>query len=327
MKKITLLLLLIGTSLLGLFLTACDRQSGPSVEEARVELGKTLYFDHRLSSTGEISCNSCHNVMTSGTDNKPVSEGVHGQKGGRNSPTVFNAAFWSAQFWDGRADTLEAQAKGPLTNPIEMGMADHDAVVAVLKDIQGYLGLFESAFPEDNDPITIDNVATAIADYERTLTTLNSPWDKYQAGDKTAISEQAIRGHQAFVSSGCISCHSGPHFAGPDLPKGTAFLMKFPTYPSDYDQKYNLLADKGKFEETKNAGDKHMWRVQSLRNVAITEPYFHNGSVEQLDEAVRVMAKTQLNTTLSDDDVQDIVAFLETLTGEVAVQTKPELPQ
>lgn len=308
-----------------MFFSACSKKVDP--EQAKVDLGRTLYFDTRLSATGEISCNSCHDVMKTGTDNKPVSEGINGLKGTRNSPTVFNATFLSAQFWDGRAATLEEQAKGPLINPVEMGMKDHDAVVAVVKSIKGYQAMFENAFPDEKGAITIDTIAEAIADYERTLTSLNSPYDRYKQGDASAISELAKKGEQTFLMAGCISCHSGNNFAGPDLPKGQAFLMKFPLYPSKYDKQYDLLADKGKFEETKQEHDKHMWRVSPLRHVADTAPYFHNGKVETLEEAVRVMGTTQLNRTLTDTEVSEIVAFLKTLSGTVPKQTEPVMPQ
>lgn len=307
---------------LTLILSSCAK--APTPEEVRVELGKKLYFDTRLSSTGTISCNSCHNVMTNGTDDKQVSEGVNGLKGTRNAPTVFNATHLSSQFWDGRAATLEEQAKGPMINPVEMGMKDHDAVVAVIKNSVGYKSLFDKAFPDKEESITIDTIATAIADYERTLVT-TSPFDAFKAGNQSAISEEAKRGYKVFQAVGCISCHSGDHFAGP-LPVGTPFLMKFPLFPSSYDDTYDLLSDKGKFEDTKNDVDKHLWRVSSLREVATTAPYFHNGRVTTLEEAVRVMGKSQLNKDLTDAEVNDIVAFLKTLSGTIPAQEAPELP-
>jgi cytochrome c peroxidase len=300
--------------------------------EAKIELGKTLYFDPRLSSTGTVSCNSCHNVMAGGDDSRPVSVGVEGQKGGRSAPTVWNSAFLSVQFWDGRAPTLEAQAKGPVTNPIEMGMKDWDTVMARLKSIPGYASMFETAFRGENrgeNPMTADNTAKAIAAYERTLITPNSPYDRYVKGDNTAnaLTEQQVSGMNTFAESGCIACHSGANFSGPTLPVGVGWFMKFPTMPgSEYDKKYRLMEDGGRFEVTKKETDKQMWRVPTLRNIALTAPYFHNGAVKSLDEAVRVMAKTQLNKDLSDEQVQDIVAFLNGLTGEISEQTMPRLP-
>ena len=291
----------------------------------KVELGKQLYFDPRLSIDGTVSCNSCHNVMSSGTDNRPTSVGINGLRGGRNAPTVWNAAYLSAQFWDGRAATLEDQAKGPPLNPIEMGMPSEEAVEKRLQAIPGYVKQFSSVFG-GNDTVTYNNMAKAIAAFERTLITIDSPVDRYVDGDKTALSKQAIRGMKLFTETGCNACHSGANYAGPALPTGQGFYQKFPTFPSKYDQKYKLAEDKGRFEVTNDKADMNMWRVPTLRNVAVTAPYFHNGSVATLHEAVRVMAKTQLNKELNNDDVDAIVAFLNGLTGEFPEITLPRLP-
>jgi len=292
----------------------------------KIELGKMLYFDPRLSSTGTISCFSCHNLAEGGDDHRPTSVGVHGQTGGRNAPTVWNAAFLSVQFWDGRAPTLEEQAKGPPANPIEMGMADLDTLVRRIESIPGYRPYFEAAFGED-DPITVDNIARAIAAYERTLITPDSPYDRYVKGDASALTEQQVRGMSTFHEVGCTTCHQGPMFAGPELPMGSGFFMKFPLQAdSPYVEKYGLMQDKGRFEATGNPADEHMWRVPSLRNLVYTAPYMHNGAVPTLDEAVRVMASTQLDRTLSEEQVADIVAFLESLSGQFPEQTLPQLP-
>ena len=293
---------------------------------AKVELGKVLYFDPRFSSTGTVSCFSCHNVMEGGDDHRPTSIGVHGQVGGRNAPTVWNAAFLSAQFWDGRAAALEDQAKGPPVNPIEMGMKDLSAVMGRIRRIPGYRPLFERAFGP-GDVVTIENAAKAIAAYERTLITPGSAFDRYVGGEAGALTAQQIRGMNAFQAAGCASCHQGPNLAGPALPVGSGFFMKFPTFPdSPYVAKYDLTRDQGRFENTKNPADRGLWRVPPLRNLVYTAPYLHNGSVKTLDEAVRVMASTQLNRTLPDQDVADIVAFLESLTGPFPSQTMPRLP-
>lgn len=294
--------------------------------EAKVELGKMLFFDTRFSSTGTISCFSCHNVMEGGDDHRPTSIGVHGQVGGRNAPTVWNAAFHSAQFWDGRAPSLEEQAKGPPINAVEMGMKDLEATIGRVRKIPGYQPYFEAAFGK-GDVVTMDNAAKAIAAYERTLITPNSPYDRYVKGDKKAMTEQQVRGMETFAKTGCTACHSGPAFSGPVLPNGQGFLMKFPTFPgSVYDNQYRLLADQGRADVTKKEEDKHLFRVQTLRNLAYTAPYFHNGSTTSLDEAVRVMAKTQLNKDLTKEEVDDIVAFLDALNGEFPTQTMPRLP-
>jgi cytochrome c peroxidase len=294
---------------------------------AKIELGKQLYFDARLSRTGTVSCNSCHNVMGGGVDGTPTSAGIEGKLGGRNSPTVWNAAFLSVQFWDGRAKDLEEQAKGPLVNPIEMGMPDHEFVIASrVKKIPGYVSQFKAVFGGEQ-PVTINNLAKAIAAYERTLITPNAPYDRFLRGNKKALSPSAKRGMELVKTVGCQTCHSGPLFAGPPLPIGTGFYQKFPAFEdNEYVAKYDFKSDAGRYEATKSDADRHMWRVPTWRNIAVTAPYFHNGKVATLPEAVRVMAKTQLNKELKSDEVTDIVAFLESLTGEFPKQTMPRLP-
>lgn len=302
-------------------------QTVPGFENnpAKVSLGQKLYFDPRLSADNSVSCNSCHNAMGNGTDNLQFSKGIKGQFGGRNAPTVLNSAFMSVQFWDGRAASLEDQAKGPMVNPVEMGMKDHAAVVEKLKKIPGYVSEFEKVFGKEG--LTIDHVANAIAMYERTLVTPNSPVDRYLAGDKKALTPLAIRGMDLIQSVGCTACHSGPNYAGPVLPIGTGFYQKFPLIPDPkLEKKYGFEKDLGRFEVTKNEADKHMFRVQTWRNVSLTGPYFHNGSVKTLDEAVRIMAKTQLNKTLKKEEVTAIVAFLKGLEGELPKQKAPVLP-
>ena len=293
---------------------------------AKVELGKMLYLDPRLSSSGTVSCNSCHNVMAGGEDNRGGSVGVKGQVGGRSAPTVWNSAFNSVQFWDGRAASLEAQAKGPVTNPIEMGMKSWDDVVARLKEIPGYRQGFAAAFGSA-DAINVDNAAKAIAAYERTLITPNSPYDQHVNGKTGVLTEQQVRGMNTFAEVGCVSCHSGPAFNGPTQAEGTGFFMKFPTFPdAALEAKYGFEKDIGRAEVTKNEADKHFYKVPTLRNIALTAPYFHNGKVMDLPTAVQVMGKTQLNKDLSEQQVNDIVAFLNALTGEFPSQAMPHLP-
>ncbi|HEY2774888.1 MAG TPA: cytochrome-c peroxidase [Candidatus Binatia bacterium] len=292
---------------------------------AKVELGKKLFFDPRVSVDGTVSCNSCHNVMEAGVDDRPQSGGVRGQRGARSSPTVYNAAFLSVQFWDGRAPSLEEQAKGPIVNPVEMGMKDHAAVTGRIAAIPAYFSEFESVFGKDG--LTIDNFARAIAAYERTLITPDSAYDRYARGDESALSEQQKRGMQTVLATGCTACHSGVDFAGPPLPPGQGFYQKVPLIPgSQYETKYDLTSDIGREQATKNPADHNMWRVPSWRNIALTAPYFHNGSVATLDEAVRVMAKIQLGKDLDEQQVADIVSFLESLTGKFPEQTMPRLP-
>ncbi len=291
----------------------------------KVELGKQLFFDPRLSFDGTISCNSCHNIMSSGTDNRATSSGISGRRGVRSAPTIWNAAFLTALSWDGRAATLEEQAKEPPLDPLQMGMPSEAAVVERLNAIPAYVAQFKTAFG-DKDAVSYDNMAKAIAAFERTLITPNSPHDRFLAGEKTAMSEQALRGKKVFEQSGCNTCHSGTNFAGPSLPIGQGFYQRFPSYSSEYNKKYDLSSDKGRYEVTKVKKDMNRWRVPSLRNVALTAPYFHNGSASTLDEAVRVMAKTQLNLKLSEQRVSDIVAFLESLNGELPKINMPRLP-
>lgn len=295
------------------------------ITAAKVALGSKLFMDPRLSATGTVSCNSCHNVMAGGDDNRPVAMGILGKTGGRSAPTVWNSAFNATQFWDGRAATLEDQAKGPVVANVEMGMHSLDEVVARLTQIPGYQAEFKQVFG-GAQPITADNMAKAIAAYERTLITPNSPYDRYVKGEKKALSAQQQRGMQKFAELGCASCHSGPVFNGQNG-AGTGAFMKFPTMAdSDYVTKYKLTADAGRYNVTKREEDRNTWKVPTLRNVALTAPYFHNGAVASLDEAVRVMARTQLGTTLNDADTTDITAFLDALTGEFPAQKMPRLP-
>ena len=293
---------------------------------AKVELGKMLYHDPRLSANGTLSCNSCHNVMAGGEDNRPNSIGVKDQRGGRSAPTVWNSAFSSVQFWDGRAASLEAQAKGPVTNPIEMGMKSWDDVVARLKAMPGYQQAFAAAFG-GADAISADNAAKAIAAYERTLITPNSAYDKYVGGDKSALTEQQVRGMNTFAEVGCVSCHSGPAFNGPTLPQRTGFYQKFPMFTNGVlEAQYDFSTDLGRAAETKQDADKGMFKVPTLRNIALTAPYFHNGKVGSLEGAIKIMGKTQLNKDLGDAQVADIAAFLNALTGEFPKIEIPRLP-
>ena len=285
---------------------------------AKVELGKMLYHDPRMSSTGTVACAACHNPMLGGEDNRPNSMGVNAQTGGRSAPTVWNAAFNAVQFWDGRAKSLEDQAAGPVTNPIEMGMKSWDDVVARIKSIKGYEKPFAEAF---NGQISKDTITKAIAAYERTLITPNSPYDKYVKGDKSALSEQQVRGMNKFAELGCGGCHNGSAFNGP----GT--FQKFPTFSNGVlNAQYHFNKDLGVAEVSKKAEDEHFFKVPTLRNIAYTAPYFHNGSVKTLDEAVKIMAKLQLNKDLAKQEIDDIVGFLKGLSGEFPKQTMPLLP-
>lgn len=313
------------------FLVSCDfdakKPHAPSTEltwrpsDALEELGYQLYFEKRFSNDNSISCNTCHNILNraNGAQETAVSTGINGLKGGRNSPTVWNAKFLSVQFWDGRAKDLAEQAKGPIVNQVEMGMKNHDLAIRKIEAIPKYKELFSKAFPDQKYPITIDNVVVAIATFEKTLESLESPYDK------KGMSEIAQKGYQEFQTLGCVACHSGPHFAGPELPIGTGFYMKFPTFLNkDLEDKYGFSKDLGRYEVTKNAADKNMWRVPTLRNVAVTAPYFHNGTVSDLQTAIKVMGKLQLDKDLTEDQVESISAFLNSLTGKKKLIVEPQ---
>lgn len=291
------------------------------VTPEKVALGKTLYYDNRLSMHNTQSCNTCHNLATFGVDNKPTSIGDLGKNGGRNSPTTLNAALHFQQFWDGRMKDVEEQAGGPMMNPVEMNMPSEKEVIARLSKSEGYKKLFAAAYPADKDPITFVNIRHAIAAFERTLIT-PSKFDKYLAGDATALNEQEVKGLSTFMEAGCTSCHSG------SLAGGTMF-QKFPLIGTDYKTLTGSVNDdKGKMEVTKLEADKYMFKVASLRNIAETSPYFHDGSVQDLSKAVDIMAKLQLGKDLTPEQNADISVFLKTLTGEVPADAKqfPVMP-
>lgn len=273
-------------------------------------LGRKLYFETALSASNTISCNSCHMLDKFGVDNLPTSPGHDGRNGTRNSPTVYNAWFHVAQFWDGRASDLTEQAKGPILNPIEMGLPNEAAAVKKIKEIKDYAALFAAAYPDTKDPITYQNIADAIAAYEKCLST-PSPFDRYMSGDRSALTAEQQAGMLTFINSGCITCHIGPGIGG-------SMFQKFGLINGPYwEFTKSTLQDKGKAEVTKNQADEYFFKVPSLRNITKTAPYFHDGSVQDLSEAVKIMAKTQLGKDLSDEETKSIIAFLESLTGEL----------
>jgi cytochrome c peroxidase len=281
---------------------------------AKVELGRILYYEPRLSKNHDVSCNTCHLLDRHGVDGKPTSTGHAGQRGGRNAPTVYNAALHIAQFWDGRAADVEEQAKGPVLNPIEMAMPSEEVVVAVLDSIPGYAPLFAAAFPGDENPITYDNMARAIGAFERKLLT-PSPFDAFIAGDDSALSDEQLAGLDAFVSAGCIACHQGAGVGG-GLYQKLGVIKPYPT------------EDPGRAKITGNEADRQVFKVPSLRNIAETAPYLHDGSIPQLDGMIRIMAEYQLGIPIDDAQVSAIQAFLESLTGAVDAEliAMPELP-
>jgi cytochrome c peroxidase len=274
-----------------------------------------LYYDTRLSIDGSVSCNTCHPLAAYGVDHRPVSLGVKGQSGTRNAPTVFNAAGHVAQFWDGRAPTVEEQAKGPILNPVEMGMPSGDAVTERLRALAEYRAAFTAAFPGEADPVTYDNVGTAIGAFERRLVT-PSRWDAFLAGDTAALTPDEKRGLNTFATLGCTACHRGTYVGGERFEK-VGLVEPWP------DQ-----GDLGRYAVTHRRGDRHVFKVPSLRNIARTGPYFHDGQVATLEEAVRRMARYQLGRELSEREVISVVTWLTSLTGTISQEdiTPPELP-
>ena len=284
--------------------------------EEKVALGRMLYYDARLSKSQKISCNSCHVLTQYGVDNEPTSDGHKGQKGTRNSPTVYNAALHFVQFWDGRAPNVEEQAKGPVTNPVEMAMKSGKQVIAVLQSMPEYVEAFKKAFPDDKDPVTYDNMGKAIGAFERKLIT-PARWDKFLKGDQTALTAEEKTGFNTFVSSGCQMCHAGALLGGSMYQK--IGVMK--PWPE--------TSDPGRSKVTGDDADKLMFKVPSLRNVEKTGPYFHNGQTATLKEAISMMADHQLGKTLSDADIQSIATWMKSLTGVIPDDyiKQPELPK
>jgi cytochrome c peroxidase len=269
-----------------------------------IDLGRLLFYEERISISQEMSCNSCHFLDQYGVDGLQFSLGHDGQPVGRNSPTVYNAGLHIAQFWDGRAADLEAQALGPILDAGEMGMPDPEYVIAVLSSIPGYLPLFEAAFPGEDDPFTYDNVGQAIGAFERKLMTPDR-FDDLLNGDEDALTEQEKRGLALFVNIGCASCHYGPALGG----ERYAVMGQVEPYPH--------LNDEGRYAITGEEADMFVFKVPGLRNVAMTAPYMHDGSINTLAEMVEIMATYQLGRELTGAQIADIVVFLEALTGEL----------
>ncbi|MFZ2103381.1 MAG: cytochrome c peroxidase, partial [Oricola sp.] len=315
--------------------------SGNRTTPEKVELGRRLFEDVNLSADRTVSCASCHDVTGgAGDDGRPVAVGIGGRTGVRNVPTVYNAAFQSRLFWDGRAVSLEQQAAGPLVNPVEMGMASLDDVEARVRERPEYRALFDEAFG-DGKPITADRIVKAIAAYERTLVSNDAPYDRFVRGDEHVLTQGQKRGMALFQSLGCRRCHAGPNFSGASLFAPQASFQPFAVARTPRALARGLAEDKGRAGENAKIG---VFRVPSLRNVALTAPYFHNGSVSDLSEAVRIMAAAQLGvlvgdageppelevrwspgtgsletverTRIDDRDIADIVAFLRALSGD-----------
>jgi cytochrome c peroxidase len=290
---------------------------GNAATASKLELGKMLYFDPRLSASHAISCNSCHNVGLGGVDAEETSIGHNWQRGGRNAPTVFNAVFNTAQFWDGRAKDLEEQAGGPMLNPIEMA-SPKQHVAEQLAAIPGYVDAFKLAFPGEPSPVTLQNAQKAIAVFEATLITPNAPFDRYLKGDTGALTASQTQGLKLFVGNGCAACHNGINIGGGMYaPFGVVEKPGAELLPA---------ADKGRFMVTKTASDEYVFRVPTLRNIALTAPYFHTGRAWDLHQAVAVMGVSQLGAQLTADEIDKITSFLESLTGEQPTLSYPRLP-
>lgn len=268
-----------------------------NIDKAR--LGKALFHDPILSRDRSISCSSCHILSSGGDDNLPFSFGIEGKRGNINAPTVFNALYNYRQFWDGRAKNLIEQVKGPITNPVEMGNSV-DNLLKVMK-ISPYNHAFKKIY---KDGVTINNIAEVIVEFEKTLTTPNSPFDRYLRGEKDAISSVQKEGYELFKSKGCVSCHHGINIGG------------------NHFNKFGVVEDinqshLGRYNVTKNEQDRYFFKVPSLRNIALTAPYFHDGRTYELKEVVRIMAKHQLGRKMSEEEIEKIVAFLHSLNGEI----------
>lgn len=281
-------------------------------DPALVELGKKLYFDPRLSKSGFISCNSCHNLSMGGTDNLKTSIGHKWNKGPINAPTVLNSSMNLAQFWDGRAKDLQEQAGGPIANPGEMAFT-HELAVAELQTIPGYIEEFKKVF--GTDQIDIDKITKAIAAFEETLVTPGSRFDKWLAGDDTAITKEELEGYELFKSSGCTACHNGPAVGGNSYQKMGVVEPYRTSNPAE-----------GRQAVTGKDADRFNFKVPTLRNVELTYPYFHDGEAHTLSQAVEIMGQIQLGKKFSPEDNAKIVAFLKTLTGNQPSFTIPVLP-
>jgi cytochrome c peroxidase len=290
------------------------RQVGPitriepvtGLDPARVALGEKLFHEPRLSGNGALSCSGCHDLSRAGVDRLPLSFGISGQPTHVNTPTVFNAALNFRQFWDGRAISLEDQVEGPLLGPDEMG-SSCPSVLSILQADAAFAQRFKESY---RDGVTPANVKNALATFERSLSTPDAPFDRYLAGVTDSVGQEAVHGYELFTSYGCSSCHQGRSVGGN--------MFQRLGIGGDYstDRGHETEADLGRFNVTHDEADRYVFKVPSLRNVARTAPYFHDGTVTQLDEAVRLMARYQLVRDLDDADVRSLVAFLESLTGE-----------
>ena len=292
---------------------SADNPNNPVTAE-KVKLGKILYFDTRLSKDGTQSCNTCHDLNTFGVDNKATSPGDAGENGKENSPTVLNAALHTTQFWDGRAKDVEEQAGMPILNPVEMNIPTEQFLVDRLSKVEMYNSLFKGAFPEEAKPLTYLNIQKAIAAFERTLIT-PSKFDDYLKGNANALTVEEKQGLKTFMEVGCTTCHMGSLLGG-------NIFQKFGVYGNYWDMTGSQHVSEGRASITGNEAEKYMFKVPSLRNVAETHPYFHDGSVASLDEATKIIAKLNLNIDLSDEQIGELVTFMKALTADIPEDAK-----
>lgn len=290
---------------------------GKPVTPEKVHLGKMLFFEPRLSASALISCNTCHNLGLGGADYQEASVGHGWHRGKRNAPTVLNSVFNKAQFWDGRAKDLMEQAKGPVQASVEMNNSP-DMVIKTLKSMPHYEKMFKKVFPDETDPVTFDNMARAIEAFEATLLTPDSPFDKYLKGDTNALNAKEKEGLKLFMNKGCSSCHGGINMGGENyFPFGVVEKPSVHVRPED---------DKGRFGVTKTRSDEYVFKSPSLRNIELTLPYFHSGSVWSLKEAISIMGSAQLGIKLSGSEIDSIVTFLKSTTGKQPEVKYPILP-
>jgi len=306
----------LATSLFAPLPEVADDPARPVTDE-KVELGRMLWYDTRLSLSGGFSCNSCHNLATYGVDNLPTSLGHGWAIGPRNAPTALNAALHAFQFWDGRAPDVEAQAQGPVLNPIEMATPSPEFAVARISSIPTYVELFEKAFPGEDTPLRYENIANAIASFERTLLT-PARFDAYLAGDLDALTPLEKQGLQVFVQAGCAGCHNGVALGGNSLQR-FGVVEAYWEATRDYVtiDSPTMPMDVGRFAVTHDESDLYVFKVPSLRNITRTYPYFHDGSVWSLEDATQVMARVQLGRELSAEELEAVMAFYQALEGEI----------
>jgi len=300
------------------------------LSKEKIELGKKLFFDPRLTRDGTFSCNRCHNIFAGAEDGHSFSTGYQGEKTARSAPSLWNVGFKTVLYWDGRSKSLEQQTKDHILDKSITGFSNENNYINRILKIPGYQKEFDAAYGKSAN-ISLTMVAKAIASFERTLTMPDSRFDRYIRGNKSLFNKREKEGMEQFRLQGCVGCHFGVNFSGPApgpaLKMGDGFYEIFPNYRgSKFEKRYNIMEDKGIYLLTNNPRDMYMWRVPSLRNIMITAPYFHNGSAHTIEEAIEVMGKTQYNFDLTTQQINDIAVFLKTLTGVKPTISSPVLP-